>query len=170
MIPWWAYALGVGAVLAVAVKSSTKYSFGRPDDKKKGISRDPDKLLPAFADKLELLFQAMWEDGEDAILHEGWRSKERSLMLAEKGTGSVDSLHQWGAAADIISKSKGWSDPKFFKKLAENARKVGLYPGYDWDGDEYDPPHVQAVPGTTSVQNALRASKQPNEFIKRYMG
>ena len=162
-------ALG-GATLAVAVSAGQKkYSYGGPDSTR-GLSRNPALLLPAFADRLELLFQALRKRGFDPMLWEGWRSKERAKMLAATGKGIEDTLHNYGAAVDIVSASKLWSDPKFFKALAEESKKLGLYPGYDWEGDEHDPPHVQAVPGTRKAQDALRASSNPNELIKRYIG
>lgn len=153
--------------MAIQSKTGKKYSYWRPN-RADGLNRDPGRLLPAFADRLELLFAAMRARGFDPVLHEGWRSKARAKMLAATGKGIEDTLHNYGAAVDIISASKLWSDMKFFEALAEESRKVGLYPGWDWEGDKKDPPHVQAVPATTKAQDGLRASATPNEYVRRY--
>lgn len=171
-VPWWVWASGVAVTLAMAMRRDITlddvYTYGRPDSPT-GISRDPHKLLPAFAKRLELLFRAMRARGFDPILHEGWRSRERAHTLALQGVGIDDSLHYYGAAVDIISKSKMWSDPAFFQALAEEATKLKLYPGLYFPTDP-DPPHIQAVPWSENVQDALRASREPNEFIKKYLG
>ena len=48
-----------------------------------------------------------------------------------------------GAAADIVSASKLWSDPAFFRALGEEADRLGLYWGGHWK--KPDSPHVQAL-------------------------
>lgn len=146
--------------------NNTKYTFGRKDTN--GISRDPSLLLPAFADKIELLFAAMTKRGFDPCLWEGYRTPARAKQLATKGTGIIKSLHSYGAAVDIVSCSTKWSDPQFFKALGFEAEKLGL----TWGGrfSKVDSTHVQAVPSDESIQNQLRASTDPNSFVKKYIG
>lgn len=181
-------AAGAAALGALALSSRrpVKYSYGGPDYRNgKGqlLSRDPAKLLPSFAARLELLFRRLRARKHprtglyfDPMLHEGRRERARAEGLAVEGVGSKNSLHIYGAAADIISKSKGWSDPAFFKALGEEARAVGLFWGGDWDGDgvrepgEDDQPHVQAVPATKAAQGELRASRTPDAVARRYLG
>lgn len=162
-------ALIAGGLAAMAVRSGSAFSYGGPEIRK-GISRDPKLLLPTFAAKVELLFQALRARGEDPLLWEGYRTPARAIELEKRGTGSRKSLHSYGAAVDIVDSKLFWSNPKFFEALGQEAKKLGLTWGGDWKGDEYDAPHVQAVPSTSAVQNALRASTNPDDFIKRYIG
>src|SRR5688572_17621619 len=148
----------IGAIVATAA-SRPRYTYGRPD-RADGLSRDPYKLLPTFAAKVEKLFERMRARGLDPILHEAYRTRERAEMLAKdpdgpgpkRPAGIPDSMHIYGAAVDIISRSKQWADPKFFEALGEEAKKLKL----TWGGDFGDMPHVQAVPYTLAAQNAIR--------------
>jgi hypothetical protein len=178
-------AAALGALALTGRRAPVKYSYGGPDFRNgKGqlLSRDPAKLLPSFAARLEVLFQRLRARRHprtgfpfDPLLHEGRRERARAEGLAVEGVGSKNSLHIYGAAADIISKSKGWNDPEFFKALGEEARAVGLFWGGDWDDDgvrepgEDDQPHVQAVPATPKAQNELRASRTPDAVARRYL-
>jgi len=155
----------VGGALLLWLLASRSYSFGGPD--KSGVSRDPSRLLPAFADRLELLFARLRARGFDPMLHEGYRTPARAAELARQKKGIVDSLHIYGAAADIVSKSTGWSNPAFFKALGQEAEAIGL----TWGGRfaEVDSTHVQAVPG--KFENALRALAAParDAYVARSM-
>lgn len=143
-----AFWIGLGAAVAYLALHKRTYSYGGPDFK--DISRDPRLLVPAFADQLEKLFQAMRDLGFDPVLHEGYRSPARAKALAATGAGIVDSMHIYGGAADIVSASSGWSDPTFFKALGREAKKLGM----TWGGDfkdkngkpDPDGTHVQAMP------------------------
>lgn len=167
--PTYAFVLSALGLLVLVVrmqKKKTQYTFGRADAN--GISRDPSLLLPAFADKVELLFQALRSRGFDPCLHEGFRTPQRAKQLAARGTGIEKSLHSYGAAVDIVSCEKLWDDPAFFAALGAEAEKLGL----TWGGrfSRVDSTHVQAVPSDEPTQNALRASNDPNSFVKKYIG
>lgn len=170
----WAWmacgALMIGAIVAAA---RPRYSYGGPDGPR-GISRDPRKLIPTFAAKLETLFQRMRKLGFDPFLHEAYRTPERAAMLAKdpdgdgpkKAPGIKDSLHSYGAAVDIISCSRKWEHPSFFKALGRETKKLGLF----WGGDFGDADHIQAVPPTPVAQNGLRAARDRDAYVRRYIG
>lgn len=107
-------------------------------------------LAPYFRERVERVVARMRALGWDAYVREGLRSAARAKELAEKGTGIFPSLHQFGLAADIVSKSRGWKVPEgFWEDLEAAALFEGLTSGRRWSSP--DPAHVQAVP--VSVQN-----------------
>jgi len=143
----------VGALILLL--RAPRFNYGGPDSAN-GLSRDPTLLLPAFARKLNLLFAAMRARGLDPMLNEGRRSRARAEALSKEpgAPGIADSMHIYGAAADIISASKGFKDPAFFKALGEEADKLGLF----WGGHfktRPDSPHIQAL--AVAEENKFRA-------------
>jgi hypothetical protein len=131
---------------------STKFSFGGKSTV--NISRDPSKLLPSFAKKLELVFRAMRARGFDPVLWEGYRARDRAVELALRGTGIADSLHELGAAVDIVDRTKLWNAPKaFWGALREEGERVGLTSGATFSDEDLD--HLQAIP--YKDQNKFRA-------------
>lgn len=156
-----------GAPSEVArVVRSIGFSYGGPD--KNGLSRDPSLLLPSFAARVETLFQRLRARGFDPFLNEGYRTQARAAQLAAEGPGIVDSMHCYGAAADIKSFSRGFEWPEFFVALGQEAEKLGL----TWGGrfPNGDGPHVQAL--TVKAQPTFRAltasAREP--FVKKSMG
>lgn len=163
------YALTRGSMSAV-----TRYSYGseKPRITAKGeVDRDPAKLLPAFADRLEIVFREMRKLGWKPVLWEGWRSRERALALSKTGKGIKDSMHFYGGAADIIDEDYLWSNQRFFDDLAKVVRAAGLYSGADFVNDDPDWPHVQAVKGGT-VENRFKkmatAVERNNYLIRQW--
>lgn len=156
--------IGVG-VAAAYFALHKRYTYGGPDYK--GLSRDPSLLVPAFADQIEKLFQAMRARGFDPLLWEGWRSSVRAKDLSVKGTGIENSMHIYGGAVDIVSESKLWNDPKFFAALGQEAKKLGLTWGGDFSND--DMPHIQAVPFKLEVQfKALAPNQRQTILVASY--
>lgn len=146
---------------------SSGYSYGGPD-LPNGVSRDPRLLLPTFARKLDILFRELRAAGWDPLLHEGFRTPERAALLAAQGVGKVDSLHPFGAAADIISARYLWSNPKFFQAMAARARPLGLTAGLDFS--QPDPDHIQAIP--YARENAFRkltSVASRDAYVKQYL-
>lgn len=143
--------LGVGLTLVYRGIRGPRYSFGGDSTDK--LDRDPAKLLPSFARRLEQLFRNMRALGFDPYLHEGYRSPERSTELADSGVlAARDSMHNYGGAADIRSASRFWAWPEFFDALAIEGPKVGLQVNIPGGGDAN---HVQ-VPG--NLQRRFRAA------------
>lgn len=141
----WKWALWGAAGLAVAALGGTAYTFGGAP-LRAGVDRDPKKLIPSFAKKLNILFARMRARGFDPLLWEGYRTPARAAELATKGTGIRLSMHSYGAAADILSESKLWNaSPAFWKALGEEATALGLVWGGYWSDEDKDRPHVQAV-------------------------
>jgi hypothetical protein len=101
-------------------------------------------LAPHFRQAVERVIATMRGLGWDAIVHEGLRSAARARQLAEAGTGIFPSLHQYGLAADVTSRSRGWAVPEgFWGDLQSAAIAEGLTSGRRWSAP--DPAHVQAV-------------------------
>ncbi len=168
--------IGAGTLLAIGivgaiVQASHRFTFGGPDHR--GLSRDPAKLLPSFARKLELLFEALRARNFDPMLNEGFRSFERAAALAKNAAAggpraSANSMHCYGAAADIISASRLWDHPKFFEALGQESKRLGLV----WGGDFGDRPHVQALP--IEAQDGLRKLRgqdmaRLDRYVARYL-
>ncbi len=141
------------------------YSYGGPG-MKRDINRDPNKLIPAFASKLEMLFTIVREEGYDPYFWEGLRSKERAARLARKGTGIKMSMHCYGAAGDIVEADlTPWDVPRGFwdciSDTAESLKLVVLYR----KGRRRDRPHVQALPVSAQGKFRRMTDKQRVEYI-----
>lgn len=137
-IPW--KALTIGGVGLLLLGSGAAFVYGGAP-KKKGVDRDPKKLLPPFGKKLNILFNAMRARGFKPMLWEGRRSLQRATEL-----GFSKSLHPLGIAVDIVdgSTTNPWkAKPGFWKALGEESAKLGLTWGGDWK--KRDMPHVQAI-------------------------
>ncbi len=154
-IPWKLVAIGGAALLVLGGEgAAAAYVYGGPS-KRKGVDRDPAKLLKPFARKLNTLFRRMRARGFQPMFWEGRRSAERAETLAKKGTGIKLSMHVLGAAADIVDGSTGnpWkASPGFWTALGQEARKLGLTWGGDWAKGDF--PHVQAL--AVNQQTAFR--------------
>lgn len=97
-------------------------------------------LKEPFKTKIHQLFEAMRARGLDPVIFEGLRSMGRQKWLYGIGrthsldrkpvTWTLKSEHLKGKAADVISKSKGWSDSKFYVIMRQEAEKLGLYTLY----------------------------------------
>jgi peptidoglycan L-alanyl-D-glutamate endopeptidase CwlK len=106
-------------------------------------------LVSYVRDRVLRVMTAMIMRGFDPVLYETKRTKERQQWLYGKGrthaqcksagvpveyanpkadivTYTLISKHIVGKAADIISCSKLWNHPAFFKALREEAAKEGL--------------------------------------------
>ena len=130
------------------------YTFSDGETIREGVNRDPSKLLPPFAAKVEALFQALRARGFDPLLWEGYRSPERAQALSDRGSGIKLSLHCLGAAADIIHAEDYWqASEAFWDALGEEAESLGLTWGGRWK--RRDLPHVQALP--VRDQNRFRS-------------
>lgn len=119
-------------------------------------SDDINLLLPTFRQKVENLIQTMQAAGFKPILWDGLRTPEEAARNAARGRGIENSMHLYGAAADIICDDHGWDCAKhgcrFFKRLGLAAEKAGFV----WGGrfTRVDEPHVQGV--TVRKQNEMR--------------
>jgi len=103
------------------------YSFGGAPIRT-GVDRDPMKLHPAFAAKIELLFQCLRDKGFEPLLWEGFRSFERAEQLARRGTGIRQSMHCYKIAGDIVdSDDTPWTAPPgFWETMRDKAEELGL--------------------------------------------
>ena len=98
--------------------------------------KDVDSLWEPFRRKVERLLERLRERGFDPVVFEAARSRERQEWLHGFGrthhkgskpvTWTMNSRHLAGKAADIISKSRRWNWPEFFKALKGEAARLGL--------------------------------------------
>lgn len=154
----------------VSTSPRSVFDYGRADgfDRKLNmpISRDPLLLLPSFAERIQDLFNAMRSLGYDPVLHEGLRTAERAALLNERGTGTADSLHIYGAAVDITSKKDGYDNNDFFTALGAQAVALGL----TWGGtfsNRVDKPHVQAIAGRDQTIVRRLAAVEREAFVRQ---
>lgn len=120
-------------------------------------SDDVELLLPAFRVAVKLLLQKMVAWGFKPIPFDTLRTSAEAAANARKGTGTANSIHQYGVAADIICGEHGWSCSDhgcdFFAVLGSEAKSLKLVWGGDWP--RRDMPHVQGV--AVAMQPAVRA-------------
>jgi hypothetical protein len=156
---WVPWALGLGG-LGLLWASRDSFSFGGASVRA-GVDRDPSKLVPAFARRIERVFSRMRARGFQPFLWEGYRTPARAAELERRGTGISDSLHAYGIAVDVVD-GKQWdagkdpwsAAPGFWAALGEEAEREGL----TWGGrfSKVDHTHIQGVP--VSQQSAARAA------------
>lgn len=155
------FVLGVIYMATKKAKTLTKGPYNKEDD--------INLLILPFRDKVKTLIQRLKNKGFDPVLRDSGRTAKEAAVFANKGTGILKSLHLTGAAADIISRSKGWSSPEFFQALGKEAKALGLTWGANkkYGGDfntKNDQPHVQAIP--IALQNQYRALTSDDARIK----
>jgi hypothetical protein len=108
-----------------------------------------DNVAGYVANRVQLVVARMRVCGFDPIVFEGGRSVQRQRWLYGQGrsklqciragispayshaggivTKTLSSMHMNGKAVDIISKSRGWNHPGFFKALKQEAEREGLH-------------------------------------------
>lgn len=157
------------AVVAVLLLGSMEKPARTEKRSGTGADHEWEHLLPAFAQRLRAVFAALVARGYDPYLHEGLRSRARAESLASDGSGIKDSMHIYGAAADVISASRHWEWPEFFAALGEESERLGLTWGGRFARKDLD--HVQAVP--VSMQPRMRAAASAtaaNDLAKKALG
>lgn len=121
-------------------------------------SDDIKLLLPTMQVRTQLLIDAMVAEGFDVVLFDSVRTPEEAARNFTNGKGIANSVHTYGAAADLICGKHGWSCAsnrcKFFTRLGAHAEELGFV----WGGrfKRVDQPHVQGVK-VGVPQNQLRA-------------
>lgn len=112
------------------------------------VDRDLTKLAPKFADAVRAAIADCNAAGLDAYVYEARRSHELALNYAArrpKVTNAPDETYSWhgySLAVDVISKSKGWSQPtSWFAAVASHFKAHGCKWGGDWRMKDY--PHMQ---------------------------
>lgn len=111
----------------------------------RSVSLDP--LLPSFRERITTLLERLEGMDHKPVAFETLRSPERAAQLAKDGRGIRDSMHLYGAAADIICDQHGWlcasKSCRFYVDLGTQAEALRL----TWGGrfKRVDMPHVQAL-------------------------
>jgi len=131
--------------------------------------RDMQLLLPSFRERVELVLERLRARGFDPVVWETYRSPARAKQLVARRRSRVRglSMHCYGAAVDIISESRKWSWPQFFNALGDEAKRLGLTWGGDWNANgiqedsDFDAVHIQAVP--VRLQDDFRALSNDGE-------
>lgn len=110
--------------------------------------RSLDVLHPIFRAQLECMIARQKKGGWAPLVQETKRSQTlQSIYYKKKPPVTrvkdvATGFHGYGLAADVISATKGWSDPKFFYWQAQHAESCGLMAGYFWKKLP-DAPHIQ---------------------------
>lgn len=118
---------------------------------------DINLLLPSFIPYVAEVLARLKAAGFSPVLFDTLRTPVEALRNAQKGTGSLNSIHMYGAAADVICGEHGWSCAqakcKFFERVGVEVEALGLV----WGGrfSRADKPHFQCVP--LKHQAAFRA-------------
>lgn len=113
------------------------------------------KLIPEFAVKMRQIVEAVAKRGHVIEITQGLRTFAEQDALYAQGRNrkgpkvtnarSGQSLHQYGAAADVALMVNGkyaWPDPHpVWQIIADEAQKLGLEAGYYWP--KPDQPHVE---------------------------
>ena len=137
---------------------------------------DINLLLPSVRERVVGVISDMKDLGFQPVLKDTLRTSAEAAANELKGTGIRLSMHMFGVAADVICNQHGWSCQqrgcKFYKKLGYAVESRGLY----WGGHFGDMVHMQGLPFTTAVQDALRAlGRGPDSldardaFVRRYL-
>lgn len=124
-------------------------------------------LLPSVQRAVQIVLTRLHERGYDPLVWETYRTRERALELAKKGSGIALSMHELGAAADIVSKSRMWDWPSFYEALAEEAEKIGLTSGHRWK--RVDSVHVQAVPVAHQSQFRKLKPEHRDAYVRVFL-
>jgi peptidoglycan LD-endopeptidase CwlK len=140
------------------------------------MDRDLKKLAPGFRRRVELVLADLVTQGFDPMVVEAFRTDARQRHLfgfgrtyddgrgvVTKASDASRSMHGYGLAVDIVSKSKMWNaGDKFWNALAATAEKHGCVAGLRWK--MRDSPHIQ-MGGTVpqSPNAAMIASRAANK-------
>ena len=147
------------------------------------MDRDRSKLAPGFNARVTLVLADLIAGGFDPIVVEAFRTDERQRFLYgfgrvyDDGRGIVTmakdaskSMHGYGLAVDIVSKSLGWgATPKFWEALASAAERHGCAAGLRWKMK--DSPHIQwaSMPvGPTAYMVAERAAGRTKALWEKF--
>jgi hypothetical protein len=125
-------------------------------------------LLPTMQTHVHELMLRMGELGFKPVLFDTLRTPGQAAKNAAKGTGSKDSMHCYGAAADIICAADGWdchkAGCKFYDVLGEQAEELGFVWGRHFP--RVDDDHVQGIPVAWQGQMRLLGTN-PETAAKR---
>ncbi|RYG44730.1 M15 family peptidase [bacterium] len=107
---------------------------------------DPALLEPAFRRKVETILKESRRRGQEYVLFETYRSRERQAELFRQGVTQLRTVgvHHYGLAADLVRKVDGrltWEAD--YRLLGELADAQGLVWGGRWKFR--DAAHVQAI-------------------------
>lgn len=108
---------------------------------------DINLLLPSFRSRVERVLKGVRAAGYKPCLFDTLRTREEAARNAKKGTGSANSMHLYGCAADVICDEHGWSCDEhkcdFYRVLVDQVVAAGLVSGRYFS--KVDMPHMQGV-------------------------
>ena len=148
---------------SLATEPPAGYSYGG-DPIRKGLSRDPKLLLPAFAAKIEVLFSRLRAQGHEPLLWEAYRSPARAQKLSDRGAGVKLSMHCLGAAVDIVHAEDYWSAGReIWDAIGEEAESLGLVWGGRWRRRDF--PHIQALAVKDQAKFRAMSEDERRDFV-----
>jgi D-alanyl-D-alanine carboxypeptidase len=112
------------------------------------LHEDDIKLLPPTMQlHVQRVLDGLKALGFDPVLFDGLRTREEANKNAVLGRGIKDSVHCYGAAADIICRKHLWQCRAKKCKFYQALRKLAGAEGFVCGGDFHsvDEPHIQAV-------------------------
>jgi hypothetical protein len=185
-VPVWLWGAGAVAVLVVlgsasrssapvalpagggSSSSGERWTWGRPNSKDPWgniIYRDPNSVVPAFADKIERVIRRLRARGYDAVVHEAYRTPARAARLSDVGTGISKSLHSYNGAVDIVDQRLGWGATEAFKNaVVQEVEREGLMSGRRFSNKD-DWAHAQAVQTNKVAQFIASNLEQRNRMV-----
>jgi hypothetical protein len=143
--------------------------MGNAVTKPKYRSDDIKLLLPTMQLKVQELTDALAAEGFDVVLFDSARTPEEAARNLRNGKGIANSIHIYGAAADLICGKHGWSCAankcKLFTRLGFHAERLGFV----WGGrfKRCDQPHVQGVKIGVPQNQMRRLGHKPESIEAR---
>lgn len=132
-------------------------------------SDDVNLLLPSFALHVMDVVADLQDAGHKPVVFDTLRTPEEAAKFAKRGTGSKNSMHLYGVAADIICGDHGWDCAKhkcgFYDLLGKVAEERGLVWGGRWK--RVDKPHIQyCLVAEQAVVRAINSPVDRDEFCR----
>jgi hypothetical protein len=125
---------------------------------------DINLLLPSFAAYVRLVLEEMKRRGYDPCPFDTLRTQAEAAKFFARGVGSLNSMHCYGVACDVICNKHGWECSahgcEFFSGLGDVVEALGLV----WGGrfkSRHDLPHFQGCGAGAAEQARVRAIKDP---------
>ncbi len=137
----------------VRTKDVPHQEWGGGEEHKWEEAKKLQSLEPEFAGHVQVIMGAMRERGYNPRLFYAWRSLATQAVIKARGDSLVDfSFHNAvddrgvpaALSADIVDDKLLWGNPDFFRALGQEANKLDLEWGGDWNNFK-DYSHVQFV-------------------------
>lgn len=126
------------------------------------MGRDASKLHPLVKMLADTLVKECHQKGLNIKITDCVRSKAEQEDCIRRGTSTVQypyTYHAWGLAFDVCNNDPNNAFPndmKWWNRIGEIGKKLGLEWGGDWTGKYIDPPHFQLNAYSNNINLASR--------------